>query len=86
MTLYNLDPTIPVINMEDFFNSRKHKTFADELAHAFRTVGFVAVRNPGVDIAKLDAAYKAATDFFNLDLEAKRKFIIRNYSGNAAMC
>lgn len=81
MTLYNLDPTIPVINMEDFFNPEKHKTFVDELAHAFRTVGFVAVRNPGVDIAKLDAAYKAATDFFNLDLEAKKKVYNPELSG-----
>jgi isopenicillin N synthase-like dioxygenase len=65
------DNTIPVINMQDFFDPALHDKFVAELADALHTMGFVAVINPGIDIKTLDTAYDVAANFFGKELSYK---------------
>jgi isopenicillin N synthase-like dioxygenase len=66
-----LDPTIPVVDLNDFHSVDRHHIFVRDLANAFKTVGFVAVVNSGVDINTLDTAYDAAKKFYASPIEFK---------------
>jgi isopenicillin N synthase-like dioxygenase len=67
------DPTIPVIDMQDWKNPNRRTKFVKDLDEAFRDVGFVAVVNPGVNGDILDRAYAQAKEFFSLDEKVKKK-------------
>ncbi|MCB1136398.1 MAG: isopenicillin N synthase family oxygenase [Chlamydiia bacterium] len=75
------DATIPVVDMNDFFNPETRGKFVAELAQALREVGFFAVVNTGVDVAALDNAYDAARAFFALDIAEKQKIQCPHFNG-----
>ncbi len=67
------DATIPVLDMNEYFQSDTKEQFIDQLRSALKEVGFFAVINTGVDSQVLDSAYQTAVDFFRLPLEEKMK-------------
>lgn len=69
----NLDTTIPVIDMNDYYSKSRHHIFIQDLSKAMQTVGFVAVINSKVDPKILDNAYNAAQSFYAKPLEQKSK-------------
>lgn len=68
-----LDPTIPVFNMQDFFDQDKKMGFVKNIAKAGHEVGFLALTNTGYDLAKLNTAYKAYKQFFKSSGDSKRE-------------
>lgn len=67
------DATIPVLDMDEYFEDATREKFVKELYDALKEVGFFAVINTGVDAEILDKAYRSAFDFFSLPLERKMK-------------
>jgi isopenicillin N synthase-like dioxygenase len=65
------DSTIPVVDINDFYQPETHDQFVAQIASALKEVGFFAVINSGVDGQTLDKAYEAAQQFFQLDMETK---------------
>lgn len=65
------DATIPVLDMNDYFQADSHDRFVRELHSALKDVGFFAVVNTGVDIEILDAAYEKMEEFFRLPFDQK---------------
>lgn len=66
-----LHSSIPVVDMAEYFQEETKQKFIDELASAFREVGFVGVINTGADPQVLDRAYAAAKTFFKFDTDLK---------------
>lgn len=73
-TLHGEESTIPVIDMEDYYNEETRESFREKLVEAFRTVGFVAIINTGVDQEVIDRAYQGLEEFYSLDTETKMKY------------
>ncbi len=69
----SFDATIPVVDMNDYFNEQKRPHFIAEVSKALKEVGFFAVINTGVDSQVLDSAYEKAKSYFLLDRETKMK-------------
>ncbi len=65
------DATIPVVDLNDFYNPDTHATFVSQVSNALQEVGFFAVINTRIDPQVLDGAYLQAQTFFNLDLTTK---------------
>lgn len=79
----SLDATIPVIDFADFQDAdpEAKQRFVDGLGAALRSVGFVAVINPGVDVGALDAAYAAVQRFFMQPLSVKQRISGEHVNG-----
>lgn len=77
----DFDATIPVLDMNEYFNPETKGKFVDELASALKDVGFFAVVNTGVDKETLDQGYQAITDYFGQSKEQKMKMFIPQYNG-----
>lgn len=75
------DSTIPVIDMNDFFNPETKQKFVDEVSSALHEVGFFAVINTNVDQESLDEAYSASMDFFSSPIEMKNEIHDPNSNG-----
>lgn len=75
------DATIPVVDMQDFYNPEKQEAFVEQVGEALREVGFFAVINPEIDMNVLDEAYSEAKSFFSLSREEKRKCLNLNIGG-----
>lgn len=67
----SIDPTIPVIDLHDYYSTDKHQLFIDGLRDAMQTVGFVAVVNSKVDPQILNMAYDAAQNFYSQPIAEK---------------
>ena len=68
--LYN---EIPSLDLEDFRSGdadRKMK-FVEDLASAYRNIGFVAIKNHGLSDDLVEKLYQAVQQFFSLDDEVK---------------
>lgn len=65
--------SFPVLNIEQFLRHADAR-FVTDLAHAFRTTGFVALTGHGIEAATIDAAYRASREFFALPTERKRHY------------
>ncbi len=63
--------TIPVVDLDDFYNEEKHDSFMQELSHALETYGFFAVKNVGMDPVVVQEAFEAFEEFCNLDRDQK---------------
>lgn len=64
-------PTIPVLDMQEYYNPETRENFYKALTTALHEVGFFAVVNPGLDVESLEKGYEAAKFFFNAPLEQK---------------
>ena len=65
------DATIPVLDMNEYFQPETKDKFIKELYKALSEEGFFAVINTNVDSQILDAGYEACYDFFALPEEEK---------------
>lgn len=67
---------IPVVDLADFLSgdAAKKSSFVQELGKAYEEVGFVAVKNHGVDDMLIADLYKFVQQFFSLSLDEKRKY------------
>lgn len=75
--------TIPTVDLADFLSGdeiRKQK-FVNTLGKAYREVGFVAVRNHGVNKNNIDDFYDVVQHFFSLPETIKRKYEIAGLAG-----
>lgn len=77
----DFDPTIPVVDMNDYNVPELREQFLEKLEDAFRNVGFVAVTNPGIDMTMLKEAYYQVQEFYNKPLEFKQKCLNPELSG-----
>jgi isopenicillin N synthase-like dioxygenase len=76
-----LDIRIPVVDMRDYYDENKQGAFLDTLYDAMTQVGFFAVRNTGVDVKIVQAAYQEAEDFFKRDTEDKMQCFVKELNG-----
>lgn len=74
-------PTIPVVDMNDFYNPETKQQFVDQVKEALHEVGFFAVINPNIDIAALEIAYRASQDFFTASLQNKSEIFFPELNG-----
>lgn len=68
-----LDSTIPVLDLQDYFNTRKQKTFIINVQEALHEYGFFAVKNTGVDEQIMDDLYESLKVFFLYDKSTKNQ-------------
>ncbi|HSW72311.1 MAG TPA: 2-oxoglutarate and iron-dependent oxygenase domain-containing protein [Chlamydiales bacterium] len=66
-----LDIRIPVVDMQDFYNSERREEFLSTLFHAMHDVGFFAVRHTGIDRELIKKAYAQAERFFKQEMTYK---------------
>lgn len=74
---------IPVVDLNSFVNgtSDEQNLFVSTLGKAFEEVGFVAVKNHGIDHTLIHDIYAAVKAFFALPEESKRKYEIAGLAG-----
>ncbi|MEY3433520.1 MAG: hypothetical protein RL131_1456 [Bacteroidota bacterium] len=74
---------IPVVDLNSFVNgtSDEQNLFVATLGNAFEEVGFVAVKNHGIDHTLINDIYAAVKAFFALPEESKRKYEIAGLAG-----
>lgn len=67
---------IPKLDLSDFTigNSDKKLQFVKELGRAYEEIGFVAIRNHGIEKTTLDNLYKQVSLFFNLPESVKNLY------------
>jgi isopenicillin N synthase-like dioxygenase len=75
--------TIPTVDLSKFIsgNSEHKLEFITELGKAYEDVGFVAVKNHGVDEGLIAMLYKNVQEFFSLPLEKKKTYEIEGLAG-----
>lgn len=72
----SLPDDIPSLDLSDFVSGdpgQKMKFVAD-LGHAFNTIGFVAIRNHGLNEALREDLYESVRSFFSLPEQVKKKY------------
>lgn len=74
---------IPVVNLALYTNGTDAEKvqFSNELGKAFEEVGFVAVKNHGIDQQLIDQVYGTVTSFFELPFDIKKKYEIPGLAG-----
>lgn len=75
--------TIPTVDLADFTSGdayRKEK-FVQEIGNAYHEVGFVTVKNHGIDEKLIEKLYEQVKAFFNLPIETKKKYEIEELAG-----
>lgn len=77
MTQHN--PNIPVLDLSEF--DRSPKAFADVLGTAFKEYGFIGVTNHGISSDTIENAYRVFKQFFALDIESKKKYVMDGAAG-----
>lgn len=75
--------TIPLVNLSDFVDGDEasRQAFINQLADAFRGIGFVGVTGHGIPKSLIDDFYVAAKKFFALETEEKGKYEIPGAAG-----
>lgn len=74
---------IPSIDLADFLSgdaSRK-QSFVNQLGEAYEQIGFVSLKNHGLDQGLIETLYRQVEAFFGLSQETKRKYEIEGLSG-----
>jgi isopenicillin N synthase-like dioxygenase len=74
---------IPVVDLSLYTNGTDAQKvqFSNELGKAFEEVGFVAVRNHGIDQQLIDRVYATVKAFFELPSDVKKKYEIAGLAG-----
>ena len=74
---------IPVVDLSQFIkgNKAQREDFVRQLGNAFHEIGFVAVKNHGIDPQLIEDFFKAAKSFFSLSEETKKKYEIPGLAG-----
>ncbi len=79
----NIPQGIPTVDLSDFLSGdeTKKRKFVDELGKAYEEIGFVAVRNHGIDQEMITHLYAKIKAFFDLPEEIKKKYEIEGLGG-----
>lgn len=74
---------IPSLDLADFIHGdeAKKQAFVQNLGKAYEDVGFVAIKNHGLDDELVDNLYKAVQEFYSLPVETKTKYEIIELAG-----
>ncbi|KAK5057669.1 hypothetical protein LTR84_011670 [Exophiala bonariae] len=77
-------PVIPVISFEPFLNGQAadRKMVAEQVYAAFRDIGFMYVKDTGISQARIDELFALAKDFFDLPLDFKQRYALRDPTEN----
>ncbi|MBK8486255.1 MAG: isopenicillin N synthase family oxygenase [Bacteroidetes bacterium] len=75
--------TIPTVDLADFLSgdAKRKQDFVNTFGKAYQEVGFVAVRNHGVNKNNIDNFYNAVQHFFSLPETIKRNYEIAGLAG-----
>lgn len=73
--------TIPVVDLNEFYNPETKQKFVDEVARACHEIGFFAVVNPDIPFETLQEAYKTSEAFFRSPLELKKEILDPELNG-----
>ncbi|KAG8965047.1 hypothetical protein FRC03_001002 [Tulasnella sp. 419] len=77
---------IPVVDFSKFLDSTAdisaRKSTAKEVVDAFKEVGFVYLKNHGIDDRTIDHAFKKSADFFDMPVEKKEALAWRDPRAN----
>src|ERR1700690_2089027 len=67
------DQRIPVLDVAPFLAAAPgaQEALAEQVARTCEDTGFLVIANHGIDQGLIDAAFAAASDFFDLDMERK---------------
>lgn len=74
---------IPSVDLSKFVNgtSDDKKQFVADLGKAYEDIGFVAVKNHGIDASTIENLYTYIKAFFALDEQSKKKYEIEGIGG-----
>ena len=74
---------IPVVDLDLFINGTPEQKvqFSADLGKAFEEVGFVSVKNHGIDQSLIDTLYQNVQTFFNQPESLKRKYEVPGLAG-----
>lgn len=75
------ESTIPVVDMNDFYNLETRHLFIEQMTKALHEVGFFAVINPHIDVKALNLAYDASKEFFNTSQNLKQEIFVPSLNG-----
>lgn len=67
-----MQQTIPVVDLQDYFDADKREAFTQKLGDALKSLGFVAIENHGIDQSLFDRTYDVYRDFFARSVDEKR--------------
>jgi len=67
------DSTIPVLDLQKYYNEETKEEFLEEVRDALHKVGFFGVKNSGVNQEIIDNVYSTLTKFYAFDVETKMK-------------
>ena len=74
---------VPTVDLSQYVNgtAEQKAAFVQDLAKAFREVGFVAVANHGVPKALVEGFFQASKAFFALPTEVKQRYELSGLAG-----
>lgn len=74
---------IPSVDLSEFLSSdpQQKNKFVQDLGKAYEEVGFVAVKNHGIDDGLIADLYQYVQQFFSLPLEQKKQYEIKGMAG-----
>lgn len=75
--------TIPVVDLSQFVqgDEKERAEFVQQIGHAFHDIGFVGVKNHGINPELIDDFYSSAKSFFALPVQTKRQYEIAGLAG-----
>src|SRR5690242_3557372 len=67
---------IKTVDLSDFTwgNTQKRESFTKEVGDSLHNIGFFVLKNHGVDLALLKAAYRCAEEFFSLPYQERVRY------------
>jgi isopenicillin N synthase-like dioxygenase len=74
---------IPTLDLDLFIkgNVIEKKQFSHDIGEAFHNIGFVSIKNHGIDDQLVQSLYESIQRFFSLPLELKQSYEINGLAG-----
>jgi isopenicillin N synthase-like dioxygenase len=69
-----METGIPVLDLKEFTDQSTEQEFVDKIGKAYENIGFIALKNHGVDEELLNDFYRNIKAFFNLPYDVKNKY------------
>ena len=79
-------PTIPMVDLNDYFRAETKDKFIEEVKEALHKVGFFAVKNSGMDQKILDDLYDSLQKFYAFDFETRMQVSADKTFGQRGFC
>ena len=79
----SLPQGIPSIDLADYVNgnAEQRAKFIQDIGQAYEDIGFVALRNHGIDDSMIENFYRVVKEFFALPEETKKQYEIAGLGG-----